>query len=85
MTVKEFHDYVKNYVEHPSHYNQGKVECIDAMESAFGKASVIDFCILNAFKYLWRCKDKENFRTDLEKAQWYIGKALEECDEADTD
>lgn len=40
-----------NKVNHPSHYNQGKIECIDAMESAYGTEAVIMFCMCNAFKY----------------------------------
>ena len=47
-------------VEHPQHYNQGNIECIDSMESAFGVDEVASFCKLNAFKYLWRAGDKIN-------------------------
>eukprot|EP01049_Picozoa_sp_SAG25_P016180 SAG25_NODE_3600_length_1026_cov_2.094930_1_plen_123_part_00 len=36
-------------------YNQGPIECIDAMESAFGVAYMAIFCRINAMKYLWRC------------------------------
>ena len=67
-------------VNHPCHYVGNGVECIDAMESAFGKNAVQSFCICNAFKYLFRCKNKSNFNEDLEKAKWYINKALSlEC------
>lgn len=66
-------------VNHPSHYNQGKVECIDAMESAYGIDDVIAFCKCNAFKYQWRAghKDNESTEKDLAKAQWYQDKMLE--------
>lgn len=67
----------KEDVNHPSHYNQGKVECIDAMESAFGVESVVTFCKLNSFKYIWRANDKGNTLTDLKKAEWYLNKAVE--------
>lgn len=60
-------------VEHPSHYTQGGIECIDAMESAFGKEAVKDFCICNAFKYIWRFKSK-NGAEDIDKAIWYLNK-----------
>lgn len=30
----------KEMVNHPQHYNQGSIECIDAMVSAFGKEDV---------------------------------------------
>jgi hypothetical protein len=64
-------------VEHPQHYNQGNIECIDAMESAFGVDEVSSFCKLNAFKYLWRAEDKINAVEDLKKARWYIDKIIE--------
>lgn len=65
-----------NSVNHPLHYNQGNIECIDAMLSAFGKDSVFSFCICNTFKYIWRAEEK-NGKEDLEKAQWYLNKALD--------
>lgn len=67
-------------VNHPSHYNQGKVECIDAMESAYGIDDVIAFCRCNAFKYQWRAGSKidgANLEKDLKKAQWYQNKQIE--------
>lgn len=64
-------------VEHPQHYNQGNIECIDAMESAFGVDEVAAFCKLNAFKYIWRAGDKINTVEDLKKARWYIDKIIE--------
>lgn len=67
-------------VDHPSHYNQGGIECIDAMLSAYGKEAVSVFCLLNAFKYLWRMEHK-NGTEDLEKAIWYLKKRLELSDE----
>lgn len=59
----------------PSHYkNQCSIECIQAMEVAFGVNAVIDFCLCNSFKYVWRYKNKNGVE-DLNKAQWYIDKA----------
>lgn len=63
-------------VHHPSHYNQGKIECIDAMESAFGKEAVENFCLVNAFKYVWRTRDKNGLE-DVKKAIWYLNKYKE--------
>lgn len=62
-------------VDHPRHYSSGSIECIDAMESAFGKEKVISFCHLNAFKYIWRSQHKDG-NTDIEKAIWYLQKEL---------
>lgn len=66
-------------VSHPSHYCQGNIECIDAMVAAYGEEAVSIFCLLNAFKYLWRSEHK-NGKEDLEKATWYLKKRLELCE-----
>ena len=65
-------DNVIDNVNHPSHYENGcSIECIEAMELAYGKAQVVIFCKLNAFKYLWRYKNKNGLE-DLCKANWYL-------------
>lgn len=66
-------------VNHPEHYNQGGIECIDAMISAFGKEAVSNFCIINAFKYTWRASDKNGIE-DIDKAIWYLNKYKELTD-----
>lgn len=63
-------------VNHPSHYTQGGIECIDAMESAFGAAQLAVYCKIAAFKYIWRCEYK-NGAEDVKKAIWYLNKYLE--------
>lgn len=70
-------DYNSN-VNHPSHYKSedSSIECIDAMEAAFGKSEVSHFCICNAFKYIWRYKSKNGIE-DINKAIWYLNKYLE--------
>lgn len=63
-------------VNHPPHYNHGKYECIDVMEDTFGKLAVKHFCILNAFKYIWRANEKNGIE-DVKKAVWYLNKTVE--------
>lgn len=64
-------------VNHPSHYNQGGIECIDAIKSAVQDLEGYEaFCTANAIKYLWRWKRK-NGKEDLKKAIWYINYLLE--------
>lgn len=66
-----------NMVDKPSHYNQGKVECIDAIESAvINKSGVESVCVANVFKYLWRYESKNGLE-DVKKAQWYINRLVE--------
>ena len=73
----------KDNVNHPSHYESScSLECIDVMEAMFGDISVYDFCICNAFKYLWRYKNK-NGKEDISKAEWYINRARKIYHETD--
>lgn len=62
-------------VNHPYHYEGStSIECIDAMLVAFGSYNVFYFCLQNAFKYLWRHKNKNGLE-DVRKAQWYLDRA----------
>jgi len=69
-------------VNHPSHYETGKFECIEVMIETQGVQAVRDFCLCNAFKYLYRHRNK-NGREDIEKAVWYLKKwlTLEDIDD----
>lgn len=60
-------------VNHPSHYNNGGMECIDEMVLIFGKEATMHFCLCNAWKYRYRANAK-NGQEDLDKAHWYIAK-----------
>ena len=63
-------------VLHPAHYTQGNIECIDAMESAFGADELAVYCKIAAFKYIWRT-DLKNGAEDVKKAIWYLNKYIE--------
>ena len=69
-------DDVVDMVNRPPHYTHGKYECIDVMVENFGKEAVQKFCLLNAFKYVWR-SDYKNGTEDVKKAMWYLDKYLE--------
>lgn len=65
----------RDSVDHPSHYKQeNKKECIDEMVEKFGLKYTCVFCLMNAYKYLYRAGFKQNNseEQDLEKAKWYI-------------
>jgi predicted transcriptional regulator len=66
----------KEKVNSPSHYTNGSVECIDAIESMLTKEEFIGFLRGNILKYQWRYKQK-NGAEDLKKAQWYFDKLKE--------
>ena len=69
-------DSKNDIVNHPGHYETGKFECIEVMQEALGTDAVKDFCICNAFKYLYRHKRKNGLE-DIKKAKWYIDKYIE--------
>ena len=63
-----------NPVDHPAHYTSHP-SGIEAIELC----GEMDFCLGNAFKYLFRMENKWNPLEDLKKARWYIDrKAFQE-------
>lgn len=63
-------------VNKPRHYNLGKVECIDAIESAtIGLHGIQAVCAGNVIKYTWRHHHKNGVQ-DLEKARFYLDKLI---------
>lgn len=66
----------------PGHYQDTCIECRDAMRVMFGDTEYMYFCMMNAFKYIWRHEHKGGF-TDLKKAEWYIEEAGEVAMEID--
>jgi hypothetical protein len=75
--TKGFNIPTEDVVNHPSHYTAGRIECIDALESATtGLQGIEAVCTANAIKYLWRWKHKNGVQ-DLKKAKWYIDKLIQ--------
>lgn len=62
-------------VNHPSHYNTGKIEVIE-----FIRDQRFDYLLGNAVKYISRAgkKDPAKEVEDLEKARWYLNRKIEE-------
>ena len=58
-------------VQHPSHYTQGGVECIDAIRASMTADGFCDYCKGNIIKYIWRWRDKGGVE-DLRKASVYL-------------
>jgi hypothetical protein len=70
---------VKDNVNHPSHYTQGAIECIDAIaEATKGLFGIEAVCTANIIKYVWRWKFKNGVE-DLEKAEWYLKRLIKEA------
>ena len=68
-------------VNHPPHYNYGGAECIDVLADLLGPQGLQDYCVGNAFKYLWRHKHKGKAVQDLKKARFYLDFLLSKLDE----
>lgn len=68
---------MSDMVNHPPHYNSGKIECIEAIESAtMGKSGFEAYLVGNIIKYLFRYNQKNGIQ-DLYKSQWYLNKLIE--------
>ena len=67
-------------VNHPQHYNVGKIEAIDVIEDWN-----LSFHLGNAVKYIARAghKDKDKTIEDLKKAIWYINRHIENLEKLD--
>ncbi|RQW09961.1 DUF3310 domain-containing protein [Paenibacillus rhizophilus] len=64
-------------VNRPKHYTSGKVECIDAIESAIAGLDANEaFLTGQVLKYMWRWKYK-NGAEDLNKANWYLQRLIQ--------
>lgn len=59
-------------IDHPSHYDNGSMECIEEMRLAFGDEAVRDFCVCNAWKYRYRAGSKGDADEDRNKADRYM-------------
>jgi hypothetical protein len=61
-------------VNHPAHYKVGGIETIDFIE-----AKSLGYHLGNAVKYITRADHKGNRLQDLQKAKWYIDRAIEKA------
>ena len=64
----------RDNVNHPDHYNHGKIEVIDFIED-----KELGFHLGNAVKYISRAGRKNPDKTieDLRKAAWYLNRQIE--------
>lgn len=67
-------------VNHPSHYTDGSLECIEAIEAALTDEEFRGYCKGNNLKYIWRERHKGGTES-LKKAQWYLDRLIQ-LDEA---
>ena len=64
---------ISNMVDHPAHYNKGKIEVIDFIED-----QQLPFHLGNVVKYIARAGSKGDKLEDLKKARWYLDRYINE-------
>jgi hypothetical protein len=72
MATGRKQDLRRETVNHPAHYNAGKIEVIDAIEDW-----CLGFDLGNAVKYIARAGRKGAAIADLQKAEWYVRRAIQ--------
>ena len=63
-------------VNYPSHYNNGKVEAIEAIEASMSTKEFRGYLKGAILKYLWRYTYKDRALEDLLKARWSLDKLI---------
>ena len=73
----------KDNVNHPSHYNQGGIECIDALNAMVtGYPDPVGAVLAwQVVKYIWRHPFKANPVEDLKKARFYLDRLIQRVDD----
>lgn len=68
-------------VNHPAHYTQAGIECIEAIEAACSDKPGPEAALLApVIKYLWRYTAKGGSQS-LRKAQWYLGRLADRVEQ----
>lgn len=73
---------VEDVVNKPKHYNQGNIECIDAIEAMLTHEEFVGYLRGNSLKYRWRFRYKNGVE-DLRKAEWYEKRLLKVLEDKD--
>ena len=63
-------------VNNPPHYNNGNIECIEAIEAMLTPDEFVGYLRGNSLKYRWRFRYKKKPIEDLRKARWYEEKLM---------
>lgn len=73
VTTDKKPNLISNAIDHPSHYNRGKIEVIDFIED-----QGLSFHLGNVIKYIARAGSKGDKLEDLKKARWYLDRYINE-------
>lgn len=75
LTVLSDEGFTLEAVEHPPHYNTGKIEVIDFIED-----QKLGFHLGNVVKYVTRAAHKNDYLEDLQKAKFYLEREIERAE-----
>ena len=64
-------------VNHPPHYTQGGIECLDAIKASMSREQFLGYLKGNEMKYVWRYEHKGGIE-DLKKANFYLTRLIAE-------
>lgn len=67
-------------VNHPTHYTQGGIECIDAIRASMTADEYDGFLKGQVIKYVWRYKHKGKPAEDLKKAMFYLDRLIKQAE-----
>lgn len=67
-------------INHPEHYCYGGIETIEYIKAKLSPEEYAGYLKGSVIKYLSRAGHKDNVIQDLKKAQWYLNRLIEECD-----
>lgn len=73
VTTDKKPNLISNVIDHPSHYNRGKIEVIDFIED-----QGLSFHLGNVIKYIACAGSKGDKLEDLKKARWYLDRYINE-------
>ena len=72
----------KDEVNHPDHYTQGGIECIDCIRASMPPEGFQDYCKGNVIKYIHRWRFKGGVQ-DLHKAEVYLKWLIESAEKSE--
>ena len=71
----------QDMINHPSHYTQGGIECIEALKASMSTDEFRGYLKGCQMKYMWRYRLKNGVE-DLKKARWYLNRLISEMEDA---
>jgi hypothetical protein len=74
-TIEEPPVIQEDVVNHPSHYTDGGIETIEAIEAQLSQEEYEGYLRGNCVKYLWRWRHKGGVE-DLKKCKWYLERLI---------